>query len=264
MLNGLFVHIPYRLLGLYLEEATERGLGLDLLLDAETLDTSRAEELEELGELIGGKGLGVSLHGPYVDLAPGSSDARIREVSLERLFQVVEPARLLGARQVVIHSGWDPWRWRYDGDQKLWAERSLEVWERLLEATEGPGTVWALENVFEEEPGPLRKIIDRIGSLRFRHCLDLGHWNVFARCSLEDWLSALGPFVVAVHLHDNDGGRDGHLALGQGNIDWKRTFDAILALPERVAMILEGASREAVEGSLSFMKELALGNSFLL
>lgn len=259
MVKRLFVHIPFRLLGLYLEEAAERGLCLDLLFDAEALDGYRAKELDELRERIEGKGMAVSLHGPYVDLVPGSPDPRVREVSLERMLQVVEPARLLRARQVVLHSGWDPWRWRYDGDRKLWRERSLEVWERLLRATERAGTVWALENVFEEEPGPLLEIIERVGSLRLRHCLDLGHFNVFAGCSLEEWLSALGPFVVAVHLHDNDGRQDGHLALGQGNIDWERTLGAISALPQEVAMILEGGSREAVEGSLSLMKELALG-----
>ncbi len=264
MARSLSVHIPFRLLDQHLEEAAERGLGLDLLFDAEALDGYRPKDLEELGGLIGEKSLPLSLHGPYVDLAPGSPDARIREVTLERLLQTAEPAGLLGARQVVIHSGWDPWRWRYDGGWRPWAERSLEVWERLLGGTQSQGTVFALENVFEEEPGPLMEVIERLGSPRFGHCFDLGHWNVFARCSLENWLSALGSFAVAVHLHDNDGGRDEHLALGQGNIDWEGALGAISALPERVDMILEGESREAVEGSLSFMREHALGSTFLL
>ena len=45
--------------------------------------------------------------------------------------------------------------------------------------------------------------------------------------------------LCALHLHDNDGTCDAHLPMGQGSIDWSRTFASMRQLPESCVFIME-------------------------
>ena len=45
--------------------------------------------------------------------------------------------------------------------------------------------------------------------------------------------------LCALHLHDNDGTCDAHLPMGQGNIDWNRTFASMRQLPDSCVFIME-------------------------
>ena len=83
----------------------------------------------------------------------------------------------------------------------------------------------ALENMgawdicFFREPGFLARLAD--GGLGF--ALDVGHAHVNGN---------LGPFLeeggaIHVHLHDNCGNRDDHLACGEGSIDFRRVLQVL-------------------------------------
>ena len=47
------------------------------------------------------------------------------------------------------------------------------------------------------------------------------------KTSLEKWLEMLGPYLDQLHLHDNHGTADDHLALGHGTIDFETLFAVI-------------------------------------
>ena len=51
-------------------------------------------------------------------------------------------------------------------------------------------------------------------------CLDVGHLLAFAKSSWQQWLPAMLPWLGQLHLHDNAGGWDEHLAPGRGNFDF--------------------------------------------
>lgn len=61
------------------------------------------------------------------------------------------------------------------------------------------------------------RIVQRVDDPRFRLCLDLGHAHAeLSRTPLMAWVEACAPLLGHVHLHDNRGGEDLHLPLGEG------------------------------------------------
>ncbi len=57
-------------------------------------------------------------------------------------------------------------------------------------------------------------------------CLDTGHALVASGSpeAVEEFFDAMGERLIAVHLADNAGDRDSHLAPGHGHVDWPRVF----------------------------------------
>jgi len=86
-------------------------------------------------------------------------------------------------------------------------KNSLLTWKPLLEEAEALSVKLALENVFDEKPEPLRRLLDEVNSPFLGYCLDAGHGNLFSEVPLEDWVGVLGPRLLEIHLHDNHGTR---------------------------------------------------------
>ncbi|MDR2932323.1 MAG: sugar phosphate isomerase/epimerase [Oscillospiraceae bacterium] len=87
----------------------------------------------------------------------------------------------------------------------------------LVEKAEKRGVRLALENV--RNTHILTKILDTIDSPMLGFCYDSGHdfiWSGKPYELMERYKSRL----FAVHLHDNMGYADDHLAPGKGNINW--------------------------------------------
>lgn len=85
----------------------------------------------------------------------------------------------------------------------------------------------AIENIFEDTPDNLRVLMEELGCDAFGICFDSGHYNVFAEVKLEEWINQLAPYIEELHLHDNDGKGDDHLAIGDGTFDFKTLFSLI-------------------------------------
>jgi sugar phosphate isomerase/epimerase len=70
--------------------------------------------------------------------------------------------------------------------------------------------------------------------------------NAFSDTTMQHWLKDLGTFVKEVHLHDNDGTRDDHLAIGAGNIDFEPLFEYMEVNRLRPIFTLEPHKKEWV------------------
>lgn len=64
------------------------------------------------------------------------------------------------------------------------------------------------------------------GKETFCLCLDTGHLNLLNK-DFPAYISKLGKRIKALHIHDNNGMSDQHLAPFTGNIDWKVFCDAL-------------------------------------
>lgn len=53
--------------------------------------------------------------------------------------------------------------------------------------------------------------------------LDIGHANTTEKSVLE-YFESTKDFIMDMHVHDNNGKRDEHKCLGEGNIDFKKLF----------------------------------------
>jgi len=114
----------------------------------------------------------------------------------------------------------------------------------------------AIENVFDDDPEALQMLIEKIDNRDFGFCFDTGHFNLFSRVPLEQWFMALGRHLVEVHLHDNDGKTDAHLAIGSGNIDFKTFFVLMKAHAPIPVFTIEAHDKDDIETSLEQAKML--------
>lgn len=219
------VNVPYPMLRRQIGLVFEKRIHPEIYFSGEDLDTCREEDVEDLAARLRGKGLEVTLHGPFMDLSPGGTDTKVKEVTTNRFRRAMELARFFRARAVVFHPGYE--KWKFDGNEEMWLESSLETWPPLVKMAEGFGLTLAMENVFEETPGPLRALLERIRSPHFRFCFDTGHAHLFSKVSLPHWLDALAEYLHEVHLHDNHQVWDEHLPVGEGGFDFDQFFNLL-------------------------------------
>ena len=69
-----------------------------------------------------------------------------------------------------------------------------------------------------------RHILTELASPYARFCFDVGHLTAFAKCSWQVWLPVLAEWLGQLHLHDNMGDRDDHLAVGAGSFNFPELF----------------------------------------
>ncbi|MEJ2191820.1 MAG: sugar phosphate isomerase/epimerase [Nitrospirota bacterium] len=200
-------------------------LNLELLLSGKDLDEVSPDEVAAFLEGLG-YGPTVTIHAPFMDLSPGAVDPRVREVTMLRYAQVFALAERIHPRAVVMHSGYE--RWKYGHDVDLWLRGSMRTWPEVIERARRAGTRVAIENIFEDEPSSLARLLGELGCEDVLGvCFDTGHFNLFSRLPLARWLDALGPRIIELHLHDNRGDTDQHLVPGEGTFDFPELFRAL-------------------------------------
>jgi sugar phosphate isomerase/epimerase len=254
--DQLQVNIPYRMLkDGYLDKFLENGLNPEIGFDAGTLDTVSIPEANAIAEQLHRAGRTITFHGPFMDLSPGSSDAKIQTISRKRFDQIASLVPVFKPRTVVCHTGYD--HKKYWPMREQWIENSLEVWEPLAAAFKREGTRLMLENVYEKNPLEILPLIEHLESYGVGFCLDIGHQSVFGTVSLGRWVQSMSRHLQQLHLHDNDGAQDDHWALGRGNIDIQQLFEDLDSLNIRpLAVTLEPHREEDLRPSLEYLEPI--------
>jgi len=198
-------------------------------------------------------GLSTTLHAPFSNFNPGSRKKRIRNLSLKTADQSLRLAEKLHARRIVFHPGL-----AYGNDEKKlnsWLENNLTFWpEFLSRATEIDCTI-CIENIYATTPDIFIRLIALLDSPHFGHVFDVGHWNIFGTGRLLDWLNEATPYLKHMHLHDNHGERDEHLAVGQGFVPFSDLFDWLKTTEFPPTITLENHSLPAMEQSLTVLQK---------
>jgi len=222
--DPLGAHIPWTECPRFLAAVLRLGLAPEFALKADDLDSLCPETAAEIGRQCREAGFRPTVHAPFFDLNPGALDPLVRQVTLQRLVKTLDVSAGLDARLIVVHPGFDPWR--YPNMEDLWLARACDFFRELLEKDQHGRCLIAVENIYEPAPETLVQLVNQVNSPRLGHCFDVGHWNLFGRKPLEVWLRAISSRLFHLHLHDNSGASDAHLPLGEGNID----FSSLLAL----------------------------------
>lgn len=222
-MNKPHIHVPYQKIGEYQNLIKTNRLDLEIYFQSFSLDIIKQEDIDDLkGGLDFNPSL--SIHAPFMDLSPGAVDSKVRAATIERFSHVLDIAEILKPKTVVFHSGYEKWRYAHRAD--IWLEKSLLTWIPLIERASGIGSRIVIENIFEDEPSSLQALMKEIGCNNFGICFDAGHFNIFSKVPLSDWLDSLKSFIFELHLHDNDGTFDSHLPIGEGTFD----FDALFSI----------------------------------
>ena len=249
--NPIHVNVPYPLLIDRIDSLTEYRLNPEIYLSGNVLDTIKKEEFAGTCKLLKKAGLSITFHAPYLDMSPGSPDLKIRAIVLERMNQVMDMAEIAVPSAIVVHGGYD--KWRFDGAMDLWLKNSLETWPTIVRRAGKIGTRLAMENVFDDTPEPITKLLNAMDSPHFGHCFDVGHFKLFSKVSMEEWFRQLGKRMIEVHIHDNNGGRDEHLPPGEGNIDFIKFFDLLRNCSQEVIYTIEPHKEEHLRKNLEVL-----------
>ena len=118
-----------------------------------------------------------------------------------------------------------------------------------------------LENVYEHFPDDILILLEQLKNKRVGFCLDVGHQAVFSRSPVKQWIDVLGYYLKQLHLHDNFGESDDHLALGDGNINFSEIFMFVKHLNQKtMAVTIEPHREQDLLPSLKYLKKVWLWN----
>lgn len=177
-----------------------------------------------------------TLHGAFFDVTVHSDDKLIRHVSDLRIRQSMEIACKLGVGGVIFHTNLIPNfkdAFYVDG----WVTRNAAYWRAL--AAEYPQISIYVENMFDSTPDAIARLMQELGDVpNVGVCLDFAHAAVFGE-NMQAWLDMLLPYAAHLHVNDNDGVCDRHMAIGDGVLDYAPLDRAIKAQGRTPGVLIE-------------------------
>lgn len=254
LIDRLHAHLPWLRLAEFLPCILDLGLSPEIAFKGPELDDLPPERLVTVQQLLADTGRRPTVHAPFFDLSPGAMEPLVRDITLRRLTQSLQAAANLGAQLMVIHPGYD--RWRYPNLAATWADHAAATLTPLLKLAERLDCRLVLENIYEERAVSLTLLVDSFDSPWLGHCFDVGHWRLFGKESLESWLKSIAPRLLHLHLHDNRGVGDDHLPVGEGVIDFHHLFRQLDNMATHPSMTLEAHHPADLQRSLTNLVNL--------
>ncbi len=194
----------------------------------------------EEAELIKKNGMIISqAHAPFPAYIPGKP--HVLDYAIEVYKQCIRLCAHYGCKNLVVHGiSLTP------GDKENTPASidalNMKLYESLIPTLLEVKTVTVcLENLFSgngrhfmegtcSDPHQAVAYIDALnekaGAEVFGFCLDTGHINLLQK-DMRTYIPVLGKRIKALHIHDNDGLSDAHLAPYTGTINWKAFYSAL-------------------------------------
>jgi len=248
---ALFINVPYAMVEKNLKRILHLNIGIEIYFENNILEDIDVDDVRELSKKLEALNISCTVHAPFMDLSPGGYDRQVRNITKDKLKKTVQLAGALNAKGVVCHPGYD--KWRFDGNETLWLEGSIDTWTDVLK--EAPDAIPVMvENIFEETPDTLISLIECFHDKNLWFCFDTGHFNLFSKVSLDAWLLPLQEKIREMHLHDNHGTMDEHLPVGRGTFPFRELKSFIKTL-HPIMYTVEPHGESRAEESIKRLKE---------
>ncbi len=247
-------HLPWAQVVEHLDLMHALDLVPEIAVKGPDLDTLDPLQRTRLAQALTTANIRPRIHAPFFDLNPGALDPLIRQATRQRFEQTLDLARDLQAELVILHPGVD--KWRYPRLEKTWLSLALDFFPPLVNQAAEMNCRLAIENIYEESPENLVLLVDGLSSKFFGHCFDIGHWHLFGKRPLAEWLDAIGAQLFHLHLHDNHGRADEHLPVGDGTIDFEPLQRHLSRAETLPSITLEAHQPEHLQRSLNSVTRL--------
>lgn len=212
-------------------------MNCELVLDHHALDSFAKKDFRRIAKYLSSLGVRRTIHAPFQELFLGAPDILVRKAAMERLDYAFDIAGLFNPESIVLHLNYEEKRFGFVYAE--WIKNIIHNLACFAKKAETMGAMLALENVYEETPDTMREVLSRLSGKNVGCCLDVGHVNAFSHAALRQWLAKTGEFIRQFHLHDNDGRKDAHWPIGDGNIDFSRVARYISSAKHAVLVTLE-------------------------
>jgi len=219
-----------------------------------------------------------------------SLNERLRQSGVDVLKNTIENAWRLGARSIVIHSGWvsgnnnrdrELWRLYEEGKQDapefielrrdMIADRSehskphlqqlIKSYNEIVEFTKGSNLLLGIENLmhYYELPGfdEMQVLLQTFTQPNIGWQLDVGHLQIHQNLGLESmqrWLDQFGERLVGIHHHDVIG-IDDHLHPGCGSVNFAAIAAKIRPQTQVTLEVKPQVTSEQIKIGLQFLVE---------
>jgi sugar phosphate isomerase/epimerase len=203
-------------------------------------------------EVVESTGLGITVHAPYGDLNLATLNHPIWEESVQQICRCIVHAAEFTSK-VTIHPGYlspvgkllpeSAWR-----NQK-------DALRRIGQVAAEHGVIACLENMIGikeflcQRPFELAGMTEGIEGIGIT--IDFGHANTVGQ--VREFLPLISS-ANHIHLHDNHGLSDEHLALGEGTIEWEKVGPAVRKDYSGVTVI-EGRSLDEAKTSMIMFRK---------
>lgn len=253
ILKQVQVNIPYSWFrrANWLELFVSNDINPEIGLDAAALDTIAPDEFAKTAALFHRRGCTITIHGPFIDLSPGSTDPEILDTTRHRLEQMLSVIDIFKPETVVCHAGYDVTRYGFIHED--WLSQCIRTWQWVGEKLHEKGCRLMLENVYESAPSELLDVLSPLPPDHTGCCLDVGHLTAFGHAPLSEWIDALASRIGQLHLHDNCGDMDHHLGMGEGKIDFNAVRALLTQSNPRPVVTLEPHTTEDLMTSIGFL-----------
>lgn len=248
----------------FFQRCTTLGIGYIEILCEKPLslpkDVSPLER-KHIRELLVSYSLTPIVHATYYDVNIASLNPQIGRASMQQIRESVIFAADIEAPIVDLHPGNLP------GDYpkrflKQSRDNLLRHLSTVINSAEELEVIVSIENKQQgQNLQTIATVDDQIAIIRkmsSKYCratFDVGHANTYS-CDLIDYARRIAPYLVNVHLHDNNGTKDEHLTLGQGNIDFESVLKTLDAVQYSGPFIFEVKSWAGLESSIRTMTKL--------
>ncbi len=254
-----YVNLPLRYiynfpeyLDFFVENCIQPELGLDCLGD----ECLSMDWLLSIRDRLVDAGLKCTVHLPFLDLKPSSLNPAIRNASIETLRTAFELAKIFSPQRMVMHPSFTSWL-----EPPLFERAYTYCVEgiRTLSDSWPDHPPLCLENTHEFTPDAIVRLVKELDRENIGICFDLGHWFSFSKGAENDdfdlWFDAFAPYIKHLHLHDNHGSKDEHLALGKGSMNWDYIVSRISELAPLPTFTLEPHNRDDFTLTYAYFRE---------
>lgn len=201
-------------------------------------------------------------------------DPSRRRDGLRRLDVMAAACKRMGTSVITTCTGSrnpeSMWRSHPDNDSPETWQDLLAAMEQALLSAEKYGVTLAFEpevNNVANTAQKSRSLLDEMQSPHLKIVMDganIFHAGQLARMTeiLDEAFDLLGDDIVLAHAKDLDRDGDaGHLAAGQGLLDYERYWSLLDGLSSDVPLILHGLQEEQVDGCVAFLRALSRSSS---
>jgi len=253
-INAPWYDLKEKYLDLFLEHSLQPEIGLEGLC---LYDEDR-KAFEHVAATLQKHSLSCTLHAPFFDLTPGGLDPHLLKATREKLQAAFSLISVFKPRSIVCHLQYEENKHGYVFNQ--WFESAYATWEPLIRIASASNVLVMFENTYEKDPSVHTAMLEKLGTPSAGFCLDVGHLSAFAHTPWQAWLPAMSPWLGQLHLHDNTGENDSHMAPGCGNFDFAGFFVFLRRNNLHPLITLEPHSEENLWLALSYLEETQLLN----
>lgn len=215
---------------------------VELMLDGDAWDYE-TEGWPEQAAALKGFDVPFTVHPPAWDVNAAAPIRALRDAAAILNKAAVHFCHEVGGSQIVYHPGY------YDSESFFSKTRARDFCYSLLDELVAISKPLGITIAFENIAPPAMALFTQEEYIHaldgidpcVKFLLDVGHAHI-NHWNIPEVIDRIGERLCAFHLHDNNGGGDAHLPIGQGSIAWDPVFAAMRQLPKDVIYVMEYAA----------------------